>query len=352
MSVTVDPRTGAIASLYSTALAAELSDTRSGIGLNHYAYVKGDRVMEPMPAGPATVRVKEAGPLVASLLVESAAPGCRKFSREIQVVDGLDQVDIVNVVDKLPIREKEAVHLGFAFNIAGGVMRLDVPWAIMRPEADQIAGSCKNWFSVGRWVDVSNAEHGVTWATLDAPIVEVGAITDDKIGSVPNPDAWLAHVQPSQTFYSMVMSNHWHTNYKADQEGPTTFRYSLLPHRSYDAAAAERFGIGCSQPLLAVPARGPVPAATPLVQVQPASVLVASLKPSEDRKALVVRLFNPGEHRARATLQWGAMTPRELWISNLAEDRLEPVPAPWIRRRQRRLAPRGTREVAVLATDQ
>ena len=55
------------------------------------------------------------------------------------------------------------------------------------------------------------------------------------------------------------MNNHWHTNYKADQAGPTTFRYALLPHKQYDPMAAQRFGIECSQPLVAVPARGDAP---------------------------------------------------------------------------------------------
>ena len=46
---------------------------------------------------------------------------------------------------------------------------------MIRPELDQIAVPCKNWFSVGRWVDVSNpGDYGVTWATLDAPMVLVG----------------------------------------------------------------------------------------------------------------------------------------------------------------------------------
>jgi alpha-mannosidase len=328
VTVRLDPVSGAVASLYSTATNAEMSDTRSGVGLNQFAYVAADRVKEPKPAGPPSIKVKEAGPLVASLVAESDAPGCVRFSREVRVVDGLDQVDIVNVIDKKAVREKEAVHLGFAFNVPEGVIRMDIPWAVMRPEVDQIAGSCKNWFSVGRWVDISGADRGVTLATLDAPIVEVGAITDDKLGSTPDPAAWLAHVQPSQTVYSMVMNNHWHTNYKADQDGPTTFRYSLLPHRQYDPVAVQRFGIECGQPLVAVPARGPEPAATPLLSVDRPEVVVASLKPSADGQARIVRLFNTGARPAKAALRWGRSAPKALWISNLAEEPLRRVSGP------------------------
>jgi alpha-mannosidase len=115
-------------------------------------------------------------------------------------------------------------------------------------------------------------------------------------------------------------------NYKADQEGPTTFRYSILPHRSFDPVAAQRFGIECSQPLIAAPARAAEPSAPALVQLDSPDVLVASLKPSEDGKAWVVRLFNPSGRPATTALRWGAIAPKALWISNLAEDRLAPLP--------------------------
>ncbi len=241
--------------------------------------------------------------MVASLLVESDAPGCAKFSREIRVIDGLDRVDIIDTLDKKAVREKEGVHLGFAFNVPGGMMRMDIPWAVIRPEIDQLPGACKNWFTVGRWVDVSNQEYGVTWATLDAPLVEVGAITANMIGSQTNPNAWLDKTKPSQTLYSWVMNNHWHTNYRADQSGPTTFRYALQPHKQYDPIAAQRFGIECSQPLVVVPARGAAPAGRPFLELDTPDVIVASIKPSADGRAQIVRLFGAAGKPAKVRLK-------------------------------------------------
>jgi hypothetical protein len=165
----------------------------------------------------------------------------------------------------------------------------------------------------------------VTWATLDAPMVLVGAITADRIGSLPNPNDWLAKLEPSQTLYSMVMNNHWFTNYKADQDGPTTFRYSLRPHKQYDQAAAERFGMECSQLLVAAAAQGAAPDGRPLVEMDTPKVIVASIKPSEDRNALIVRLFGAGGRPAKATLRWGRNPPKKVWISNLAEQKVAAV---------------------------
>ena len=106
------------------------------------------------------------------------------------MIDGLDRVDIINTIDKKAVRQKEAVHLGYAFNVPGGTMWMDIPWAVMRPEVDQIPGANHNYYTVGRWLDVSNEQYGVTWATLDAPFVEVGGMTMYNIGPQNGPEAW------------------------------------------------------------------------------------------------------------------------------------------------------------------
>ena len=182
------------------------------------------------PNGPAKISVKEAGPLVASLVVESDAPGCKQLVREVRVIDGLDRVEIIDMVDKLPVRAIEGVHFGFAFNVPNPEVRINSPGAVVRPEKDQLPGACKNWFSVERWVDVSNDNYGVTWVTADAPLMELGGLTANLPRGQPNPNAYMKTIEPSATLYSWVMNNHWHTNYRADQEGETTFRYYLRPH--------------------------------------------------------------------------------------------------------------------------
>lgn len=325
ISVELDPQSGTITSLRCKNVAGQLADTGSGIGLNRYYYVVQDQLKNAQQAGPAKIAVKEAGPLVASLMIESDAPGCAKLSREIRVIDGLDRVDITNVVDKKEVREKEGVHFGFAFNVPDGVMRVDIPWAVFRPELDQLPGACKEWLTAGRWVDVSNKQYGVTWATVDAPMIEVGALTAGMVGRNSDPDNWMAKLEPSQTVYSWVMNNYWYTNYRAFQSGPTTFRYSLLPHPQYDQAVAQRFGIERSQPLLVTPAQGVAPTGRPFVELDTPEVIVASIKPSNDGKAIILRLFGAGGEAAKARLKWGGETPMSLWISDLAENRITKV---------------------------
>jgi len=195
---------------------------------------------------------------------------------------------------------------------------MDVPWAVVRPEIDQIPGACKNWFTVQRWVDISNRKYGVTWATPDAPLVEVGGITANLIGSLSDPAAWLNRLEPSQTVYSWAMNNHWHTNYRADQEGPTVFRFCIWPHKPSGPDGFARFGVDVAQPLIALRAQRGAPR-RPRLTVSSPGVLATALKPSEDGRALIVRLFVASGKPERVRLRWSEPVPARVWLSDASE---------------------------------
>jgi len=299
LTVKLDETSGAVASLRQEGLAAELA----GGKLNHYLYLPGANTNDVKSCGPVKITVKEAGPLLASLVVESEAPSCRRLVREVRVIDGLDRVEFVDEVDKVPIRTPEGLHFGFEFNVPDARVHINSPMAVVEPEQDQLPGACKNWFSVERWVDVANADYGVTWATVDAPLVEMGGLTANLLRSQPDPKAYLKSIQHSSRLYSWIMNNHWHTNYRADQEGPTTFRYAIRPHRAYDPIAAAHFGVEATEPLIALPATGKAPVTAPF-RIEPASVIVTAFKPSDDGKAWILRLFGASGHDQSAHLVW------------------------------------------------
>lgn len=232
---------------------------------------------------------------------------------------GIDQIDIVNLLDKNRVREKESVHFGFPFRVPDGILRVDEGWEVVRPEIDQLPGSCKDFFTVQRWVDVSNNDYGLTWATVDAPLVEVGSLTDET-QTDRGVRVWKERLVPAQNFYSYVMNNYWHTNYKADQEGLVTFHYSIAPHGNFDRLSATRFGIERSQPLIVIPSRTSRPAPS-LLRVSPACVIVTSLKPSADGKGWTVRLLNTADKSADVVLMPREGNHVKTFLSNLFEDR-------------------------------
>jgi hypothetical protein len=292
----VSAQTGAIDSLRWRSKNVSLVDDHAAAGLGEYIYVPGTDPAKARRLSGVRIRVKESGPLVVSLLIKGDAPGTKSYSSEVRLVEGLDRVDILTKFDKLLIREKESVHIGFPFKVPGGQMRYDVADAIVRPPQDQLPGACKNFFSVVSWTDVSNGDYGVTLAVPDAPLIEMGSITGEQ--------PWMKNIAPSPLLYSYALNNYWHTNYKADQEGPVELNYSIEPHSAFVPAAATRFGRERREPLVVTLADTSLAPSKSLFRIAPAEVMVTSLKPIADGNAWLIYLYNPTAATQPVALQF------------------------------------------------
>ena len=310
ISVSVNLQSGAIDALTWKEKGIQLVDHAQRTGLNQYLYVLGADPDKARSLSNVRVRVKEQGNLVVSLLVEADAPGARRYSTEIRLVEGVDRLDLITNIDKLPVRDKEGVHISFPFAVPGGQLRYDVADAFVRPEVDQLAGACKNFFSVQSWVDISNSNYGVTWASPNAPLIEIGAITAEQ--------PWMKSIASSSSIYSYVMNNYWHTNYKADQEGPVTFIYSMLPHAAFNAVDAARFGTERRQPLVVSLADAATPPRSSLLHLSSPNVLVSSLRPIANGQSWLVYLYNPTEKLQTFDVVWNNGSPVSVRSSDAA----------------------------------
>lgn len=324
IALSMNPQTGAIDSIKPKNAKIDLVDHAPGGGLNRYLYVRGTDPAKAEPLSNVRIRVKESGKLLSSLLVEGDAPGANRYATEIRMIQALNRVDIITLIDKQSVREKEGVHIAFPFAIPDGQLRYDVANAIVRPEIDQLTGSCKNFFSVQSWVDISNSQYGVTWATANAPLIEIGSITAEQ--------PWMKSISPSTHIYSYVMNNYWHTNYKADQEGPVTFAYSIAPHGMFNAADAAKFGTERRQPLLVAAADPAAKPLAPLFRVSSSEILVSALKPVTGGHAWLAYLYNPSAAPHEAAFRHSANVELSVRTSNAAGDsgpqvRALPMPA-------------------------
>ena len=323
LRVEVDPVSGSIGHLVEhsgSPQGIEFVDRNRGSGLDEYIYVPGRDPAQAQRESRVTISAGEQGPLIASLIVESTPPGCKTQRREYSMVAGLQRVDVVNTIDKLRVRDKESVHYGFPFLVEQGVTRADEGLEVIRPETDQLPGANKDYFSVQRWVDVSNSARGVTWATVDAPLVEIGQLTSEKPGPAGY-RIWRDTILPAQNFYSYAMNNYWHTNYKADQEGAARFRYSIQVHAAYSREQATTFGIERSQPLLLMLHPVARRRRTPLFTLSPPGVIATSVVPSTDGRGWCVHLFNAGDSPAEVRMHWRRDEPVSLFVSNLFQER-------------------------------
>ena len=325
ITLRINPDTGAIQSLRHVSIDAELVDQKRGVGLNDYLYILGrDPAQNRLTIeGGVVVHVEDPGPLVATLRVESDAPGCKRLIRRIRLVDGFDHVELLNTTDKLMERRPEGLYFNFPFDIPDATARVDVPWAVVEVEKDQMQGANRNYFCVQRFVDLSGSDYGVTWVPIDAPMVQFDPI---NIAAAGGRQSWRTHIDPDAYLHSWTMNNHWETNYKADQEGLISFAYAIRPHGGgYDAASVQRFGRAICQPLLAVAGDPKTPLASSLLQVSGDGVVVTNVRPTRDGRGLTVRLFNTADGPRSAGLKWRSPY-SESWLSNPMEEKLAPMP--------------------------
>jgi len=307
VSLELDQNSGNIVRLERRGMAGNLAE--EGEGLHKFLYVRGRSPDSPETDRDPLIEVSERGDVLACLRVISEAPGCRSLRREICLIDGLDYVALSVCLDKEAVYEPEAVHIAFPFHVPEAVCRMETPFAVVRPNEDQLPGACKNYFTVQRWMDVSNERMGVTVATIEAPLWQIGRLTVDPVAV-----GWLRETpQPHSALYCYAMNNYWETNYKAAQEGETEFRFFLRPHGPYEQEEAYRFGLERSQPLILIPAmEGSSPELASFPKVGGEGIVVSRLKPREDGDGLMMRLFNVLDR------------PTTGWLQNISNEDADP----------------------------
>lgn len=312
ISVAIDPQSGNITSLRNLQTNQEYANKKSGNGLNDYRYLLGaDTSGRASAPSDIQLKVLENGPLVASILIESNAPGCNWLTREIKLVGGQPLVYIANSFDKIRTRVKEGIHFGFAFNIPGGTTRMDIPWGVMTPEFDQLPGANRNWLAFQHWVDISNNNTGVTWTAIESPLIEFGNLTANIPGDGFK-SKWLKFISPTQTLFSWALNNHWYTNFPLEQGGVIDLHYRIFPHGPFDPAAANRFGMEANRPLIAVEV-GQSPVTNSWVNINNPKVFVTMLKQSDDGKGMILRLRSVSDKPEHIKLQWMNKSAKKLY---------------------------------------
>ena len=315
--VTIDGKTGNIVSLTRAGEDYNYIDASVDGGANSCSWLPANE-NKPEADKVQAITVTEQGGLVVELKVQSMMKGCRSVTRTVRLVAGQPWVETTNVVDKLPLLDKDGIHFGFGFNVPQGVTKVDIPWGIMEVEKDQWPQANRNWMALQRWLDVSNDTHGVTWCALDAPLFEYGDRTANISLGWGGQGPWLTKLEPSSTVYSWAMNNHWHTNFPLTQDGPVAFRYRIHPHGGYDAVDANRFGLEQAQPLVHVTA-DKNPDVKSVISVDNRAVYVTVLKSTEKDNEMIVRLRSVSDREETVALDFPAHRPSSVSLCTLEE---------------------------------
>ncbi len=295
--ITINEDNGYIEKLIWKEYDTDLVNLTDGTGLNQYFYVEGRNPKNALTNEKVNIRIRENGPVMASLVIESAAPGAVTLEREICLYNGIDRIDLTNNIHKLKIYDPEGVHFAFPFNVPDGLIRYDLAFGLVGLEYDQLPGSNKNHFTAEYYVDVSNSDYGVTLTLPDAPLMEPGTITCD-----PTVYGWQDSILPTQTVYSYVMNNYWETNYLAAQEGPVSFRYSMIPHHEFDAVVSEKKGIESRQPLIVVPVTKNQTPINPDFKIEDNGIIIFAAEIIFPSGETLIKLYNSSDQNQK--LNW------------------------------------------------
>lgn len=319
ISVDLDAKTGLIQSInHGSHQFVNKNDT---LGFNAYWY--SGHILENLSHNhsPKFI-IKENGPLVSSIVVETSGEGANSIAQEIEMVSGLDRINLTNIVDKIRVTDNENVRFSFPFSIPNGKTRVDIPWTVLEPGENQLAGANKNFYSAQRFLDVSNGDYGITLTTADAPIWEIGEMSGQYWMTDMQARPWLKAYKPSQTLFAWAMNNAWFVNYKAYQEGEIKYRYNLIPHGQYSAAQSKKAGMEQTMPLIVVPvSKKPFSIKPKLTLSGSDEILVTSFKPSTDGRAWMLRLFNSSDKEGTIKINWDADIAGQSFLSSPLEEK-------------------------------
>jgi hypothetical protein len=329
--VTLDPKTGAIASIHDKRQDKELVDKSSHYEVNQFVYrpncaganhnaicpTSADHEWTPPSA---TVKVVQDGPSSATVEVShdggagGATTGVRSITERITLYAGVPRIDIADTVDKERVETTEEAYYAFPFAVSDPHVTYEAPGAPVRFFTDMLPGSSLDWFGIDHYVDVSGSAGGVTLAAQDAPLVEADHIRTQEFlsrpgrldGSAVDPGPYLPR---NGHLYSYVFNNLWMTNYRIAQEGPVTFHYSIAGHAGgFDATDATHFGWGAHIGLQGAAIAGRQQGAYPtggrsLVSVGSPNVIVQTIKQAyRGQPGLTVRLLEVAGRSGATTL--------------------------------------------------
>jgi hypothetical protein len=284
----VGARSGVVTSLVDAKSGRDFVDAAGG-GLNQLLYVSSRNPADAHTADSVVVERVAWGPLVHAIRVRGTAQGTRGFESEIRVYAGTGRIEIVNRVDKLHILAPEALLYRFPFALSEPQVHVSVPWGSYETQREQLPGACRNYLTLERWLDVADTHGGVTIASVDAPLFQLGVIRTDPIVA-----GWVDSLPTSGTVLSYVMNNYWETNYRASQGGAHEWRYAFRLHDGFDSAAADRWGREVAQPLISAVVRRQRPLPAPPISFEAARAVLTGVERVPGSDALVARLFNPG----------------------------------------------------------
>jgi hypothetical protein len=333
--LTLDPSSGAIASVFDKQLGHELVDSSSPYKFGQYLYVTGgdnypENSLYRFGAGlkpPAlTVHAASSGRMISATktpigivaTLASSAPNTPSIETEILLPDSTKDILITYHLHKDRVLTRESAYVAFPFAVTTPAFTYGSQAAWVNPAKDELAGGSREWYVPTTWASVYNPQVAATVVPLDAPLVAFGDIVRGE---------WPAEFKPkSSAMFSWLMNNYWGTNFPAWQGGDFTFRYAITSNAQFNAPSMTRFGLEALTPL----ERDDVPGTqdssvlpnheASLLEVGNPAVTLLTWKRAEDGDGTILRLQDTAGEASNIRIHSPFLTFERAWLCNLLED--------------------------------
>ncbi len=122
-------------------------------------------------------------------------------------------------LNRLSSEDPEAFFIGCTLPCAGVMPQTSCGGQPFAPFADQLPGTCRDYFGIDGWVEYRKPEGRWLWVSRDAPLVTFGG-----------PQVLAKRREPPRDMHrvlAMVFNNFWYTNFVGDSHGVMEFQFDL-----------------------------------------------------------------------------------------------------------------------------
>ena len=333
--LTLDPSSGAIASVFDKRLGRELVDSSSLYKFGQYLYVTGGdsypenslyRFGSGLKPPELTVHASTSGTLISITknpigvvaTLSSSAPNTPSIQTEILLPNSTKDILITYHVHKDRVLTRESAYVAFPFAVTTPEFTYGSQAAWVNPAKNELAGGSREWYLPTTYASVYNPQLSATVVPLDAPLVAFGDIVRGE---------WPTEFKPkSSAIFSWLMNNYWGTNFPAWQGGDFTFRYAITSNAQFNAPSLTRFGLETLTPL----ERDDLPgtqdssllpnAEASLLEVENPGVTLLTWKRAEDGDGTILRLQDTAGVASNIAIRSPFLTFQRAWLCNLLED--------------------------------
>jgi len=185
--------------------------------------------------------------------------------------------------------------------------------AVVEVDREQLPGSSRHYVTTLDWLRMQDHQAGVTVATPDAPLWQVGGYTFGRFDGEKG-------APYEATLNAWLTNNYWDTNFQADQSGELRFEFTLELHPAEDlSVSAERALRHIQRPEIhPFAAQQGLLQADQLLNLELNGLRLVETSFDAARQRLTLGLLNPADEERTLQLSPGHLKPLRATLQTLA----------------------------------